>query len=367
MQKCMEESRVEKRLAELIAVDTRNPGGDEERLAQKLASELSQLGARSVEVFSVGAHSSTFARFGAATPTLLFNAHIDTVPANAGYTADPLACIRRGGRLHGLGTADTKGAIAAILEAIAQRQETASSSAFAVLFSGDEEHGGACIRQFLASERCHGLQRAIVCEPSACQVGIRHRGVYAARVSASSPGGHSSLAGQVPNPLAALAHAAVALDELGVRSRELGPEGLRGLCMNIAALDGGLAFNIIPSRATLTFSMRPAPGLDFEGLVAQARTTVTTAVAPLATEWDAFGFNPAFQTRNLAAFGPLLGERIQAPVDLPFGTEAGQFVAQGIDAVVLGPGRVEQAHRADEFVDLDELEQAVRIFRQVIS
>jgi acetylornithine deacetylase len=53
-------------------------------------------------------------------------------------------------------------------------------------------------------------------------------------------------------------------------------------------------------------------------------------------------------------------------VDLPFGTEAGQFVEQGIDAVVFGPGHVEQAHKADEYVDLDELEEAVRVFSQVI-
>jgi len=65
MHDCMqEESRVEKRLAELVAFDTRNPGGDERPLAEKLARDLAELGARSVEVFSVAGHFSTFARFG---------------------------------------------------------------------------------------------------------------------------------------------------------------------------------------------------------------------------------------------------------------------------------------------------------------
>ena len=360
-------SRLEIRLAELVAFDTRNPGGDERTMAEYLARRLTALGARTAEVFSSAGHYSAFACFGSEAPSLILNAHIDTVPANTGGSADPLVLVRRGGRLHGLGSADTKGAIAAILEALDEMKAGgASPNGLAVLFSGDEELGGACIREFLDSERRCGLKRAIVCEPTGCRVGIRHRGVYAARISVSSPGGHSSLAETVPNPLTALARAAIALDELGVRCRELGPQGLRGLCTNIAALDGGMAFNIIPARASLTFSLRPAPGVDLGSVLEQARDSVRIAAAPLAPEWEAIAANPAFETRDLSHFLPLLGDLTNRPVDLPFGTEAGQFVEKGIDAVVLGPGRVEQAHKADEYVDLDELEEAVRIFLQVI-
>jgi acetylornithine deacetylase len=363
-----DENSVEKRLAELVAFDTRNPGGDERPLAEKLAMDLADLGARSVEVFSVAGHFSTFARFGSESPALILNAHIDTVPTNAGFTSDPLVLVRRDRRLYGLGSADTKGAIAAILEALALRKSAGRTPPnVAVLFSGDEELSGASIRQFLASHRTRGLVRAIVCEPTGCRVGSRHRGVYAARISARSPGGHSSLADRIPNPLAALARAATALDELGARNRHLGPPGLEGICMNVAALDGGVAFNIIPAVATLTFSVRPAPGVDVDALVAQAQTCVREAAAPLATDWNVFATNPAFATRSIDAFAPLLGDRVREPIDLPFGTEAGQFTETGIDAVVLGPGHIEQAHRADEFVALDELMQAVRIFEQVMS
>jgi acetylornithine deacetylase len=359
---------VEERLADLVAADTRNPGGDEKILAKKLAHDLAELGAISVEVLATEGHFSTFARFGSEAPALVLNAHIDTVPPNTGYTADPLRLVRRGRRLHGLGSADTKGAIAAILEAIAARKESGHvGRSFAILFSGDEELGGVCMRDFLSSDRTAGLERAIVCEPTACRLGVRHRGVYAARVRASSPGGHSSLADTVPNPLAALARAAVALENIGRDSRNLGPAGLQGLCMNIAALDGGLAFNIIPSQATLTFSVRPAPGVDLDEILAKARAVVSSAAAPLATEWTPFVWNPAFETRDLSGFAPLVGELARNTVDLPFGTEAGQWVAKGIDAVVFGPGHVEQAHKADEYVDLDELELAVRLFGQVIS
>ncbi len=363
-----EESRVEKRLAELVAFDTRNPDGNERPMADQLARDLAELGARSVEVFESEGHSSAFARFGSEPSELLLNAHLDTVPANAGYTSDPLVLVRRNRRLHGLGSADTKGSIAAILEALALRKAAGKvPDKLAVLFSGDEELGGVSIREFLASDRIRGVVRAIVCEPTGCRVGTRHRGVYAARISARAPGGHSSLADTIPNPLAALAHAAVALDELGARSKDLGPPGLQGICMNIAALDGGMAFNIIPAQATLTFSIRPSPGVGVEPLVAEARARVEQATQPLPTEWQAFASNPALATRDVAGFAPLLGEAARHPVDLPFGTEAGQFVERGVDAVVLGPGRIEQAHKADEFVALDELMQAVRIFERVMT
>jgi acetylornithine deacetylase len=361
-------SRVERRLAELVAFDTRNPDGDERPLAEMLARELTDLGASTVEMFSVAGHFSTFARFGSGEPTLLLNAHIDTVPANIGYSADPLGLVRRGSRLHGLGSADTKGAIAAILEALAQRRAAGQAPpTLAVLFSGDEELGGECIRRFVASERTQGIARAIVCEPTGCRVGTRHRGVNAARISASAPGGHSSLAGSVPNPLAALARAAVALDDLGSELRGLGPQGLPGICMNVAALDGGMAFNMIPARATLTFSMRPAPGVDYREILARAEVAARMAAAPLATAWETIAFNPAFETRDAKSFVGVFGERAQSPVDLPFGTEAGQFVEKGIDAVVFGPGHIEQAHKADEYVELDELEDAVRMFVQVMT
>jgi acetylornithine deacetylase len=366
MQTRMPGSRVEQRLAEIVAFDTRNPGGDEQPLSEHLAAALRALGASFVEVVPVAGHVSTYARFGAGSPSLLVNAHLDTVPANAGYSADPLVLVRRDRRLHGLGSADTKGAIAAILEALARAQAaSAVPDHLAVLFSGDEELGGVCMRDFLTSERCQGLARAVVCEPTGCQVGVRHRGVHAERITATGPGGHSSLAKRVPNPLTALARAAVALDELGARHHGSGPAGLRGLCMNVAALDGGMAFNIIPSAASLTFSLRPPPGVDLAAIRAEARDLVAAATAPLATRWEVVASNPPFATRDRASFAGLFGER--ATVDLPFGTEAGQLVQAGIDAVVFGPGRVEQAHAPDEHVDLDELEEAVAVFEKALA
>jgi acetylornithine deacetylase len=361
------------RLRELVAFDTQNPHGAERPLVDHLARELGALGAASVEVMEAEGHFSVYARFGqgagGARPRVLVNAHVDTVPANAGYTAPPLALRVQGTRLVGLGAADTKGAIAAVLEALAQRRDAGlPAPAVAVLFSGDEERRGTSMRALLAApDRLAGVERAVVCEPTGCRVGWRHRGIAAAEASATSPGGHSSLVDEVPNPVAILARAAVALDDLGRRHRGVGPPGFQGLCLNVAALDGGLAFNVIPTRATLRLSLRPAPGADVAALLDEAERVARGATAPDEIRWTPITVNPAFQTRAPESFVPLLGEPARHVIDLGFWTEAALLGAAGVDAVVFGPGHIEQAHAPDEYVELGELEAARAAFAHLFA
>ena len=355
------------RLAELVSFDTRNPEGDEKPLVHKLARDLGALGATIDEV-EVGDHAYVYARFGAERPTLLLNAHVDTVPANSGYTSPPQILVRRGARLHGLGACDTKGAIAAILEALAALAPNARSKVnVGVLFSGDEEHGGTCIRAFLDSDHARGLTHAIVCEPTGLRVGVRHRGIAAATVSFAGPGGHSSRVDHIVNPMAVLARAAVALDDWGVAEKTRGPAGFEGLCLNVASLEGGLAFNVVPTRATLSLSVRPAPGVDMTALLAEAERRVLAATAPHAVVWKTEKQSPAFATRALDAFAPFLEKSVESAVDLGFWTEAAKLSERGIDAVVYGPGVIEHAHAADEHIEIRQLESARSTFAHVLE
>ena len=358
------------RLTTLVSFDTQNPMGDERPLLRALAAELTALGAALVVNEDVTPKQGfVYARFGESAPRLLLNAHVDTVPANTGYSAPPHQLVERDGRLFGLGSADTKGAIAAILEALAATRgavNTATASV-AVLFSGDEERSGACMRAFLDSPHAQGLRQAIVCEPTGCRLGWRHRGIGAAEAVATGPGGHSSLVDRLTNPMAVLARAAVALDDLGIGYRDRGPEGFPGICMNVAGFAGGIAFNVIPSRATLTFSVRPPPGTAVSGVLTEAEACVRQATAPHNIDWTVVTDRPPFQTRALELFGRLLGARVRNPIDLGFWTEAALLSEAGIDAVVFGPGDIAQAHAADEFVSLADLETARAAFVDVLS
>jgi acetylornithine deacetylase len=345
-------------LERLIRARTPSPGGDEAGLATLLEEELRAHGPDEIVRAAVprpgGPGAYVWARWG--RPRLIVNAHLDTVPANAGWTADPWTPRRVDDGVMGLGAADTKGAIAAILAALGESRPRDAM----VLFTGDEELGGLVLRAFLASGAAAAAERAIVCEPTSCRVGTRHRGVVALLARLAGQGAHSSLADQLPAPLVDLARAAVALRDYGQARRAEGPPGFAGLCLNVAALDGGVAFNVIPKEARLSLSLRPPPGADVPRILGEVQALIRAAApaAEIAVTLD----NPPFATRSPEGFRPLLGELVDAPIDLAFWTEAAALAAAGIDAVVFGPGDIARAHAADEWVPRADLERARAVF-----
>jgi len=168
------------------------------------------------------------------------------------------------------------------------------------------------------------------------------------------------------NPIAVLARAAVALDDMGIELRSKGPPGFKGINLNVAALDGGIAFNVVPTRATLTFSVRQPPGERVEDLLSEAERRVRAATSPHAIAWAVTISSPSLQPRDIAGFEPLLGARMSDTLDLGYWTEASRLSERGIDAVVFGPGDIAQAHAADEYVDIAELEAAQAAFAHVL-
>lgn len=351
-------------LSDLVAFRSDAHDGEERPLAEHLARLLRDRGADEVTIADVPrasgkAASYVYARFG--EPRVLVNAHLDTVPPNAGWSSDPFMPRIDGQRLYALGAADTKGAAAAILAASAAVRPEHTG----VLFSGDEELTSVVMRHFVDGPHCAGIERAIVCEPTSLRAGTRHRGIASFEVDVEGPGGHSSRADLLPSPIAVLARLAVALDDWARRRATIGPPGFEGMCLNLAKLEGGVAFNVIPAHARLVVSVRPPPDSDaakvrgeLEGIV---RSVVPGGEARFTRD------NAPFSTKDLASFEPLLGETARVPHDLGFWTEAALLAERGIDAVVFGPGDIAQAHGPDEWVSIDELHRACATFRTMFS
>lgn len=357
-------------LSQFIAYPTENPGGDELGLCARLADELKARQADSVEVVEVErpgrAHGGyVFARFG--EPHFIINVHLDTVPANTGWTREPFAAVIDDGKLYGLGSSDTKGAIAAALTVL----DEIRPQNVGILFSGDEENGSRCMAAFAASERIAGIRRALVCEPTRRQAGVRHRGMRSYRAQVAGRGGHSSKADSMPKPIVTMARLALGLDELGRSYLERGPDDMRGLCMNVAAIDGGVAFNVVPDSAALRFSVRPPPGFDtaeFEGRLGECAAAVHARMGALedAPSLDLVLSAEPFSCGDEAGFRELLGDRVAAFTVLDFWTEAAILQAHGVDAVVVGPGDIATAHAPDEYVTLADLEWAMELFQHVL-
>jgi acetylornithine deacetylase len=358
-------------LTDFIGYRTVNPGSDELALCGRVAEELRARAPDEVVVGEVPrpnrpAGGYVYARYG--TPRTVINVHLDTVPVNNGWTRDPFRAEIADGRLYGLGSADTKGAMAATLVALDELGALAPARRprdFGILFSGDEENGSMVMHAFLEQGLGRGIERVLVCEPTARRAGVRHRGVRTYRAHVRGQGGHSSKADHMPKPLVTMARLALGLDELGRRYLDKGPLDMRGLCLNVAAIDGGVAFNVIPDSATLTFSVRPPPGFDAAGFERELGACVAAAGHDIALQPDLQA--EPFSCRDQGLFETILGGRPAEFGPLDFWTEAALWSAAGIDAVVIGPGNIAQAHAPDEFVPLDDLQWAIELFTHVLA
>jgi acetylornithine deacetylase len=112
-------------------------------------------------------------------------------------------------------------------------------------------------------------------------------------------------------------------------------------------------------------SVRPPPGTDVRAVRAELEGIAREKLSAVRVEAPVE--NPPFATRDLAGFAPLLGEVAARPIDLAFWTEAAVLAEAGVDAVVFGPGDIAQAHAADEYVAVPELERARGTFARLFG
>jgi len=236
-------------LERLVAFDTRNGTGDELACLEFLQETLSQNCPDELIFDRVSRSRGKFdsgyvmARWG--TPKILLNVHIDTVPSGEGWRTDPHKLTMQADKVIGLGTSDIKGAAACILAAMDQQ----APKDVAVLFSGDEEHGSEVMPEIIKRGHYGGAKMAIVCEPTNCQVGRRHRGMLAMSAEFKGKGGHSSLSDVTERPLLQAARLATAFGDYGDQHIEFGEAPYKGLCLNIGDIENDGAYNVIPTRS----------------------------------------------------------------------------------------------------------------------
>ena len=350
-------------LADLVAFDSRNGTGDEVALARYMHDALKMFKPDSVVLRTVprsrGKTDSAYVFAVWGTPRVLLNVHLDTVPSGKGWDADPLTLRQSGDKLIGLGASDIKGAAAAIYAALG----TVTPKDVAILFSGDEEHGSEVMPAFIRSGDGTGIAMAIVCEPTGCRVGRRHRGMLALSTTFTGPGGHSSLSDQTAAPLLQASRLAAAIGDYGDANRDFGAAPYKGLATNIGDIACDGAYNVIPTTVSLKFSMRPPPDDD----VAARERDIRAIASDLYPNQvlDTIVAFPAFATKNLSAFTSYFGDF--EPLDLPYWTEAAMLSDAGVNAVVYGPGDVDQAHKPNEFVTQTQLDTAQSVYARALS
>ncbi len=347
-------------LKDLVACDTRNPprepahSGIFERLADPLDGfelTLDDHGDGCIGLLAVRGK-----------PDTLFNFHVDTVPTAPGWTRDPFDLEVGDERATGLGACDIKGAAACMLSA-ARR----TSGPLALLFTSDEEAGTSrCVRRFLAGGP--RFDKVIVAEPTECRAVTAHRGIVSARARFSGGAGHASeLRAHDESAIHRAAEWATRAVDLARGYADEGLGTLTGLPFNIGRIEGGDKPNMIAAACELRFGFRPLPGQDatqlldrFAGLARDDVHFETVFRGPALPNRDA-------DTRlaDAAAFIDALGVEAAPPVS--FWTEASLISAAGATAIVLGPGSIAQAHTADEWVALDQLDRMTDLYIRLID
>ncbi|HWO10874.1 MAG TPA: M20/M25/M40 family metallo-hydrolase [Polyangiaceae bacterium] len=370
-------------LRDYVAIPSVNPMGrsdiderwvGEARYAERVHQDLRRLGVDSVLV-GAGSRRSVVgqARASRAAETLLVASHLDTVPVD-NMIIDPFDPVLKDGRLFGRGSCDTKAGMAALLAALERvtGRGTLARNLVIVGEADEESSGSIGVRDVLAHLEGSRVDWSIATEPTELRIVNAHKGTAMARLEAHGRACHSSDPARGKNAIVGLAHAILALESLGSELRQHAHAGLGHATLSVGLIGGGQAPNIVPDRAWLAMDRRTLPGDTSESITREIEAALARAgVADVHVELF-MGKEPLYLAPEHAAFQACRRalERCgceAAPASVAFGTDAGLFARAGIPSLVLGPGSIDRAHTEDEYVEVDQLEQMVAVFEQLLE
>jgi acetylornithine deacetylase/succinyl-diaminopimelate desuccinylase family protein/iron-sulfur cluster assembly accessory protein len=360
----------------LIAARSENPGTTVDTAAARAGEVLSGLGAEPTIVRGEAGRPSVVATIGAgAGPSLAWNGHLDTVPAGSAdtWSVPPFAGTVQDGRLIGRGACDMKGPVAAALAAAAALRRSGIGLAGSLTFhlAADEELAGWHGTKVLLERGLITQDAAIVGEPSDMAIALAERGGAWITATASGRSAHGSRPDEGVSAITTMAR-------LLLRLPEALPDREHPLCgrptVNAALIHGGSAPNVVPDRCTVDIDRRILPGetspeevlAPFHAVIDDIRREHPEAELEVEIrEWtDAAETSPdsevaaAVRTAAIADGGG-------APPDVGFTgiTDARFYINDAaIPALIYGPGSLSVAHTADEWVAIDDLVRAARVY-----
>lgn len=350
----------------------------EDRLA------LAGIGARRIPDAS-GKKASLLATIGPeGRAGIVLSAHTDVVPAQeSNWSSPPFEASLRDGRLYGRGACDMKGFIACLLARLGDFRRAATETPVHIALSYDEEVGCRGAPDLVAEIAALPVRPAlcIVGEPTSLAVASAHKGKVAYRITVTGRTGHSALPQRAANAILAAARIAARLGDL---ADETAGNGHRDdafdppyTTIHVGSLQGGSALNLVPDKAALEFEIRNIPGAGVAALLKRIEAHIDEQrallrrTAPeaqiLVEEIAAYPHlgTPAGHPA-LAAVARFAGAQAGART-VSFGTEAGLYAQAGIPTVICGPGDMTRAHKADEWIGLDELAATDRMLERLAS
>lgn len=367
----------------LVAFDTTSCNSNLELIAYA-REELEAAGARCrLTHDDARIKANLFASIGPDVPGgYALSGHTDVVPVDGQeWSGDPFAPEVRGTRLYGRGTADMKGFVGVALALAHEMKAAPLKRPIHFAFSYDEEVGCAGVGRMLADIAQAGIrpELAIVGEPTEMRVVGAHKSGAVLKTAITGREGHSSAPHKGANAVMAAGEIAAFLGRLGDELEAARDARFDPPYSTVQAnmIVGGTAVNVLARQATLHWEYRVLPHCDADALRERVLGHIETRVLPRLRRGAP---EAKIETTLVAAYPGLAADPDSPAVALArelsggnavdavaYGTEAGLFQRAGIPAVVCGPGSIDQAHRADEFVELAQLDACEAFLRRLIA
>ena len=307
---------------------------------------------------------------------LTLSGHMDVVPAEEpDWRSPPFQLTRTDDAYVGRGASDMKGFLALAINRMALAQADRLRHPLALLLTYDEEIGTLGARRFTEQRPAAGLPRdVIIGEPTSLRVVRLHKGMIRIRLDFRGQAAHSGYPHLGRN---AIEPAARAVSALGALRAEMEAERPRHgehfpdvpfAALNVGVIAGGSVANVIPDHCTIQLGIRMLPEMSVDAMTERIRAVVAAAMPHEAFDLRLLGESPALMLdegadlhRDLCG---LVGQRGSASV--AFATDAGWLQTVGLRCAVFGPGSIEVAHRANEFLPIAEFERAATLLDELV-
>ena len=306
---------------------------------------------------------------------VMLSGHTDVVPVGGQeWHSDPFSLKESDGNFYGRGSADMKGFIALVLSRIPEMVSVELTKPIHLAFSYDEEIGCVGVQRMLNLLEHQPIKPSccIIGEPTSMEVVIGHKGKHASRVKVK---GHACHSGQSPFGVNAVDFASELIVYIRKLAREKSQDGPFDMeyevpysTLHTGVVKGGTSLNIVPNFCQFDFEIRHLYEEDPQYLLDKIEAY---AKENLESEMHLIDSETGFSFETLATYPGLLTDPgidfvayVKKLLDndahskVIFGTEGGLFQKRlGIPTLVCGPGNIDQAHRANEFISLKQLQK----------
>lgn len=310
--------------------------------------------------------------------------HLDVVPvAGQPWSHDAFDAQIIDGKLYGRGACDMKGFVAAALSLVPELTKTELNVPVHLCFSYDEEV--SCLGSVdVIAQFGHDLPRPILCivgEPTLMEVVNAHKGLSTFTTTITGKAGHSSIPEAGVNALFVSARLLVELETIAQELRtQIDPTGQFSppySSVHVGKAEGGIAVNTIPDTASILWECRALPGFDIDSVPQRLDRFAAEHLLPAMRQVAPEANIATVRLVNVPGLAAQTGSNLEHLVlsiagqpsayAVSYGTEAGHFQAAGVPTLVCGPGSIAQAHQADEWVDVSQLEACVDFLGRLIQ